>query len=238
MNIFLVLAFLFFIGSTLGWGIELFYRRIVSKNWINPGFLAGPYLPIYGIGLSTLYLISSIDMSSIENAILKDLTIILLMGAMMTFIEYLGGIVFIKGMKIKLWDYSDRWGNIQGIICPLFSLIWTIAGALYYLFIHEHILDTLIWFSNNLAFSFIVGFFFGILTIDLCNTLHIVSKLKQFAIENKMYVKFEEIKIYIRETQRKTKEKINYIFPFKTNKSMKEILTGYAEKLKEHINEK
>lgn len=40
MNVFLVLAFLFFIGSTVGWILELFYRRIISKGeWINPGFL-------------------------------------------------------------------------------------------------------------------------------------------------------------------------------------------------------
>lgn len=40
MNVFLILAFLFFIGSTVGWVLELFYRRIIStKEWINPGFL-------------------------------------------------------------------------------------------------------------------------------------------------------------------------------------------------------
>ncbi|MCR5033995.1 MAG: putative ABC transporter permease [Clostridia bacterium] len=48
MNIFLVFAFLFFIGCVVGWGIELFFRRFISKNnperkWINPGFLVGPF---------------------------------------------------------------------------------------------------------------------------------------------------------------------------------------------------
>ncbi|MGN0035225.1 MAG: hypothetical protein ACI364_05820 [Coriobacteriales bacterium] len=33
--------------------MELFFRRFISSNnpqrkWINPGFLAGPYLPLYG----------------------------------------------------------------------------------------------------------------------------------------------------------------------------------------------
>ena len=59
MNIFLIFAFLFFIGSTFGWVLELFYRRFFSKNnperkWINPGFCAGPYLPLYGTGLCML----------------------------------------------------------------------------------------------------------------------------------------------------------------------------------------
>lgn len=64
MNTFLVLAFLFFIGSTFGWVLELFYRRFFSRNnkerkWINPGFCTGPYLPLYGSGLCLLYLIAS-----------------------------------------------------------------------------------------------------------------------------------------------------------------------------------
>ena len=68
MNIALVLAFLFYIGSSVGWILELFYRRIVStKKWINPGFLTGPYLPIYGIGLCMLFLLSLADLSFIED---------------------------------------------------------------------------------------------------------------------------------------------------------------------------
>lgn len=49
MNVFLTLAFLFFIGSIIGWLMELVFRKIISSGkWINPGFLVGPYLPLYG----------------------------------------------------------------------------------------------------------------------------------------------------------------------------------------------
>ena len=40
--------FLFF--SLLGWIIEALYRSAIDRRLINPGFLAGPYLPIYGFG--------------------------------------------------------------------------------------------------------------------------------------------------------------------------------------------
>ena len=51
MNTFLKLAFLFYIGSSLGWVLELFFRRFISGNnperkWINPGFMVGPYVPL------------------------------------------------------------------------------------------------------------------------------------------------------------------------------------------------
>ena len=65
MTIFLMIAFLFFIGALLGWGIEVVYRRFKKDNvdgeWINPGFLIGPYLPIYGFGLVILYLLASLE---------------------------------------------------------------------------------------------------------------------------------------------------------------------------------
>ena len=63
MNLALTLADLFFIGSTLGWVLELFFRHWFSAanpehKWINPGFCVGPYVPLYGFGLCILYLLA------------------------------------------------------------------------------------------------------------------------------------------------------------------------------------
>ena len=231
MNILLVLAFLFYIGSSFGWVLELFFRRFVStKKWINPGFLTGPYLPIYGVGLCTLFLLSLVDISWIRNSVLQNVTIIIFMGLAMTLIEYVAGIIFIRGMNVKLWDYSDRWGNVDGIICPLFTILWSILGALYYFLIQNHMLRAVAWLSNNLAFSFVIGFFFGILTIDMAHSIDLVVKLRRFAQENDIIVKFEELKNHIREGQEKRKEKINYIFAFKTKKLFTETLAEYKLK--------
>lgn len=63
MRIWLILAYLFFVGSCFGWILELLYRNIRNRNkiWINPGFCTGPYLPIYGFGLCVLYLLASLE---------------------------------------------------------------------------------------------------------------------------------------------------------------------------------
>lgn len=122
MNVPLILAFLFYIGSTFGWFLELFYRRLISgKKWINPGFLTGPYWPIYGFGLCMLFGLSLIDLSWIASPILKNVFEVVFMGIALTIIEYVAGIIFIKGMNVKLWDYSNMWGNINGIVCPLYT---------------------------------------------------------------------------------------------------------------------
>ena len=158
MNKFLILAFLFFVGSTFGWILEVFFRKFFSRNnpehkWINPGFCTGPYLPLYGSGLCVLYLIASLNIES-------DLIKILIMGVMMTLIEYLVGMYCLKVSHERLWDYSNEWGNVQGIICPKFSACWTILGVGYYFLIHPCVQEALSWLSPNLAFSFIIGLFF------------------------------------------------------------------------------
>ena len=172
MNMFLTLAYLFFIGSTLGWVAELLYRRFLSganpeRKWINPGFCVGPYVPLYGSGLCILYLLASLGERNGVDTVGEKLLLFAGMALSMTVIEYVAGIVSLKFMKIRLWDYSKQWGNIQGLICPAFSALWAAVSAVYYFCVHPYILDALDWLSRNLAFSFVIGYFFGVFTIDL-----------------------------------------------------------------------
>lgn len=124
MNTFLKLAFLFYIGSSLGWVLELFFRRFISGNnperkWINPGFMVGPYVPLYGTGLCILYLVSRLSESrQIANPVWNHIAMLVLMAAAMTAIEYIAGILLLKVMNARLWDYSRRWGNVNGLISP------------------------------------------------------------------------------------------------------------------------
>ena len=155
MNIFLQFVFIFFIGSIFGYVLELFYRRYIHKKWVNPGFLIGPYLPIYGFGLCSLTLIYLVFSKINANPLL----IILLMGISMTLIELVAGLVFIEGAGVKLWDYSDKPFNFKGIICLEFSVIWTILGAVYYYFIANRVLSALEWFNNNISFQVDKSFF-------------------------------------------------------------------------------
>ena len=87
-----MIVFIFCLGSTFGSTVELFFRRIVHKKWVNPGFLIGPYLPIYGFGLFFLTIIYFIFQSQSINPII----IILLMGFVMTLIELIGRLISLK----------------------------------------------------------------------------------------------------------------------------------------------
>ena len=173
----LVMAFLFFVGSVLGWCTEVLFRRVfTAKKWINPGFLTGPYLPLYGFGVAGLFAISLIPIHTGYDW-LDSILIILIMGVAMTLIEYIAGLIFIKGLKIKLWDYTNRWGNIQGIICPLFSFLWLLVCVFFYFVIVPYVItDAVIWFVNHITFAFFVGVFFGVFFVDLGHSINLTAK--------------------------------------------------------------
>lgn len=235
MNLFLILAFLFFIGSVTGWIIELFFRKFFSSanpehKWINPGFCTGPYLPLYGCGLCILYLIASLERYNfIVNPFLNKMVLLLTMAVCMTVIEYIAGIMSLHYAHVRLWDYTNEWGNVQGIICPKFSLIWGILGGIYYFLVHPHILDALNWLSGNLAFSFVIGQFFGVFWIDAAHSAQFVAKLKTYAQENDVVIRYEAMKAEIRKKRIYAKKKYHFLFPFHTDHPLLEHLHELKE---------
>ena len=235
MGLFLTLAFLFFIGSVFGWVLELFYRRFFSganpeRKWINPGFCTGPYVPLYGMGLCILFLIASLENTTwIRDPFWEKAALFLFMAVCMTLIEYIAGILSIKIAHVRLWDYSDQWGNVQGIICPLFSFFWAVLGAVYYFLIHPRILGALEWLANNLAFSFVIGMFYGVFIIDLCHSLGLMARLRAFARENDVVIKYENLKAHIRSVQDRAHEKARFFRPFHSEKPLSEQLKERLE---------
>ena len=119
-QIFLDIVFLFFFGACAGWVLELLFRKFFSGSnpehkWLNPGFLFGPCVPLYGIGTVVLF-----GMSLVEDAVFGSFSgsvgyyfvMFFIMALVMTLIEYLVGLLSIHVMGIRLWDYSHCWGNI------------------------------------------------------------------------------------------------------------------------------
>lgn len=238
MNILLYLiniALLFSAGSVTGWCIEVVFRRFEPDNkerlWINPGFLCGPCLPIYGFGLILLYHISLCERYiGIDNKIIRTTIILAAIAAAMTLIEFAAGEIFIIRRHIKLWDYSNNRFNYKGIICLRYSLCWALIGAFYYYFLHPGVLAVLLWFSHNPLFSFVIGLFYGVLFVDISYTFKLSAKIKAFAEENEMVIRYEELKRHIRIRAKQTKEKYNFLRALGAEQSFKERLKEYMQK--------
>ena len=225
--VFFRLAFLFMLGSVGGWVLELFFRRFFSaKKWINPGFLNGPCLPMYGCGTVLLYGACFIA--------LPRWALVLLLIAALTLLEYVTGLIFIKCMKIKLWDYSDRRGNIQGIICPLFSFLWgcIAAGFVYLLF--PPLQTAAVWAGGSAWALFAEGAFYGALLVDVCISFNVSLRIRKAAAEIREAVHYERLKAALNELRAERRQKRRFLFPF-AGASVADMLAKMRGRSKERL---
>ena len=233
MKILTAIATLFVIGSVTGYVIELFFRRFVSqKRWVNPGFMVGPYIPLYGFGTAILYGLSQINLDALSLPDWAKIIIKLVaIGISLTLIELIAGLIFIKGMHIKLWDYSDRWGNFKGLICPIFSLAWFAIGVLYYFLLNPVLVGALYFIADFPLYVFFIGIVIGMMIVDLAYSIHLGIMIKKVA--DNTTVRFEQLKSSISEMVANTRKKAPFFtLHFLTKENIKEYLSNYFAKEK------
>ena len=234
MKILVAIATLFVIGSVTGYIIELLFRRFVSqKRWVNPGFMVGPYIPLYGFGTVILYALSNINWTSFGLPDWASILItILVIGISLTLIELIAGLIFIKGLHMKLWDYSNQWGNFKGLICPLFSVLWFGAGAAYYFLLNPVLIKALLFIAENPIYVFFTGLVIGMILVDFAYSLHLGLMIKKAT--DTASVKFDELKEYLSDKFGPEKKKKPFFATHFLNKdNIKEVLKDYVEKSKE-----
>ena len=218
---------IFMVGSMGGWLIEFFYRRFVHKKWVNPGFLYGPYLPLYGFGLCIMHLVFSFTYVP-NHSVWNIIVAILIAGTGATVLEYIAGLIFIKGMKIKLWDYSHQPGNIQGIICPLFSFFWFVICTGYFFLVDPFIIDLLKWFTKPehiTPMALILGLFYGVFFVDLGVSLKVADQIRKFAKTNKVIIALEDLRLNIK----KSVPKFKFFTLLKSGEGVLSNLKNYIE---------
>lgn len=111
--------FIFIITSMCGWVMELIYSSIALHRLNIPGFLFGPYIPLYGMG--TVIIIALCDDKSIFKKIGKIFVLT-------TTLEYVISIALEIVVHRKWWDYSNNFLNINGRVCLLYSTYWVVLG--------------------------------------------------------------------------------------------------------------
>jgi uncharacterized protein len=121
-------VFLFLFFSFIGWLLEVVFRSFQARAFVNPGFLKGPYLPIYG----TAALILTVCAVHLEGSNLPVKILIYLF--VTTGLEFITGFIFEGCLHIPLWDYSDQQFKIKNYVCLQFSIYWLVlAFAFEYL---------------------------------------------------------------------------------------------------------
>ena len=150
----------------------------------------------------------------------------------LTAIEYVTGLIFTKAFHVSLWDYSSRWGNIGGIICPLFSVIWGAVGALYSFLLHPWLEKLVPIITDSASYTYFLGIYMGVWLVDICYSFHVVAKIKAWAAEQQLTVRYENLKVAIVKRAEEMKKKRHFLFSFRSDSNIREELENYRNSLK------
>lgn len=116
----------FYIYCFIGWIWETCYVSICNKKFVNRGFMKGPLLPIYGSGALCVLLVSKPFKG---NYVL--MAVVGMLAA--TVLEYITGAVMEALFRVRYWDYSDNFLNLNGYVCLKSTLCWGVMtlGLVY-----------------------------------------------------------------------------------------------------------
>ena len=168
-----------------GWVMETIYRSIPLRRLVNPGFLAGPFLPIYGF-FATMVICSSGQLS-----LLAWEWQFVWFVCLSTALEYIAGWFFERFFHLQLWDYHTTPFNLQGRIALPYSLLWGVLGLVFHLIIHPavqiHILG--IPFATRSILAIILTTYF---IWDIIHSTLLLRRLENFvAVFQERYERLE-----------------------------------------------
>ena len=83
---------------------------------------------------------------------------------------------------------------------------------MYYYIIAENIINALDWFSENMDFSYILGIFTVLIIIDEFYSCKLYSKIKKYAKENNVIIKYEQLKLMLKNFRRVQEKNIFFEF--------------------------
>ena len=162
---FLKYSFIFCLFAIVGWIIELIYRSNITKKLVNPGFMTGCVVPLYGFGAIIINILC-VCFSDI-NLKYRVLFIFIISIIFLSFLEFVSGWIVFKLFNLSLWDYSNHKFNYKGFVCLYFSVIWGIFSVLYYYLVFPWINEFAVSFVNNQFCLLSLGIFYGVFFIDL-----------------------------------------------------------------------
>lgn len=184
MNMYYIYFLSFVIYSFLGWICETTYCLMIDKQYVNRGFLKGPFCPIYGAGA----LIVIIILTPISNNII----LLFLSGMIFTSVlEYITGFLLEIIFNLKWWDYSNYRFNIKGRVCLLNSILFGILSVVTVTIINPIIIE----YIRNIPFN-IITWICGLSVIYfLIDSITSGYKILQLGGKlREMHMLFEEIR--------------------------------------------
>lgn len=193
-----VYIIIFLVCSFIGWILDSTYCSIGSRKFVFSGYFKYiPLCPIYGFG-GLLILRTFILLQAFNPWITIGLTTLLVI-----LLEYIGGWFCDKILDEKLWDYTNRKGNINGYVTLQNCVYWLILVAGVYFLLSPFlgvISSTMLSLQKLIApYDVYISVPFIIASISL--TIH--TRDVHIAMRNRRFGKLR------RRIKQRIKEKIN-----------------------------
>ena len=170
MEVVIKYILLFCIYAFVGWCIEVVAKIIDDRKFVNRGFLIGPILPIYGVGVLLILLVTK----QTDNFIIVFLKAI----AVCSVLEYFTSWIMEVFFKTRWWDYSQRRFNLNGRICVNTMIPFGILG-LFVVYLLNPFLNFVIDHSPYVLNVIFTGIFVFFILLDFIITLKVLFKIKK-----------------------------------------------------------
>ena len=130
-KVFKVILF-FFIYALIGWIMETLYAIYDVGYFYKRGFLFGPICPIYGYAAIILILFFT-------NYKKNGFKLFVYASILFSAFEYYVSFALEACFKLKWWDYSTEFFNLNGRISIFFSISWGICAIMFVNKVHPFI---------------------------------------------------------------------------------------------------
>lgn len=161
----------FIIYSFFGWVWETSYVSLKEGEYINRGFINGPFCTIYGAGAISVYLI----LKPVE----QNLLLLFLGGIIVaTVLEYFTAVLMESIFHTSWWDYNDKKFNFQGRICLGASLGWGFFTVGLFRILHPVVEDIVAMYPIYIGEIGICAFGAGYL-VDFCYSASAAFHLRE-----------------------------------------------------------
>lgn len=153
----------FFIFSVAGWVFETIYSAIVEHQFVDRGFLNGPYCPIYGFAIIVAVLLFGRIKNNVALAVASALTV--------TVLEYVTSYVLEVMYHARWWDYSNMPLNLNGRICLIATVFFGLGTLFCVRILHPRLQGQLSLLPHTVRLSLAIVII-AILIIDTIITHH------------------------------------------------------------------
>ena len=76
------------------------------------------------------------------------------------------------------------------------------------------------WIAANPIYGYFLGIYFGIMIVDVFYSFKVVEKIRTWAKDKNIVVRYEELKETIKARATALKQKHSFLLPFKTNRGL------------------